>query len=221
MNKIETQVKCPTCDLQLKSKKNLASHIKTHALKIKCDYCETMLTLSYMRVHIKKFHEQGELHNCNHCGKNFRFKSNMDSHINTIHLKNQLACELCGNSYKTKRQLKDHISTSEFDGSLWIPGQKNKHSAMLLLKKIRELEADNITLQTKYDDQLAETLTHITDLMNNKKDNSAIMEFLEILKAKTENIEKIITKPLVVVQASVQNSTEGSTTTFYSQDTNK
>ena len=88
------QFKCPLCDKKYNSKKSLQNH-------------------KYAK------HSALKNHNCDVCGKVFRFASIVKLHKQNVHENmgpNKFTCPYCNKVFKTnKTQFQDHISSVHFN----------------------------------------------------------------------------------------------------------
>ena len=78
---------CHHCGKAFKEKNTLQRHIRAvHNVEIKqCPHCK--LKVKHLDAHIKKMHTSDHPYQCEHCGKGFLLRNEMNRHVMNIHLK--------------------------------------------------------------------------------------------------------------------------------------
>nr|XP_024214341.1 zinc finger protein 35-like [Halyomorpha halys] len=88
------------------------------AFRFYCDCGRRFITASHLRSHQK--HECGKTFPCSLCGKHFKTRKQIPTHIKTVHYDlinkagsqlnydRRYTCDACGRSYKNKRSLTSH-----------------------------------------------------------------------------------------------------------------
>lgn len=76
---------CDICDNTYASRKVLRVHMSLHfPVPVSCKICQKSFTLKrYLNRHLKYTHSQERPLNCDHCGRGFKRKHNLISHILT------------------------------------------------------------------------------------------------------------------------------------------
>jgi KRAB domain-containing zinc finger protein len=107
VNKLENFV----CDFDgevFPNKVSLFRHMRKHALKIKCEFCNAEFLPRTMKSHIKHVHIiNQEFFNCQICQKSFKSLSRL-----TIHLKNhdkKIECKICSKMFPSQGYLNQHM----------------------------------------------------------------------------------------------------------------
>ena len=108
-----TLVHCPQCNDYIRfrpGQKNF--HFAVHAERRLCQECGKMFTKEAFRAHIR-FHEakrQGEVlkHVCDICGKGYRFKCSLSSHIRCHTGERDFDCKICGKKFLSAHGLEKH-----------------------------------------------------------------------------------------------------------------
>ena len=98
-SKQDIKSKCPICEKEFPGqywKGNMQVHMKnTHkinikklAVKFKCDVCDaTFATKSNLQTHINTVHLNMRVHACSQCTKSYSEKRNLNRHIREVHMK--------------------------------------------------------------------------------------------------------------------------------------
>lgn len=74
---------------------------------------------SYLKLHMQQHHVNGEVYECDHCAKKFRWKHSIIKHIQQVHLRTQrFECEKCGRGFYRNEDLNKHRQRQhkEIDG---------------------------------------------------------------------------------------------------------
>jgi len=81
--------------------------------KLTCEICEKVFsTKSNLKTHISTIHDKQKKYECEHCNKEFGQKGNLNYHISSVHLKQKkYECEHCNKAFINKGDLKHHIRT--------------------------------------------------------------------------------------------------------------
>ncbi|ELT90197.1 hypothetical protein CAPTEDRAFT_159140 [Capitella teleta] len=109
--------KCHLCPKAYSEKRHLDQHGKTHAVdppirgKV-CDECgKTFVSPSYLRIHLLT-HSEESPHECELCGKKYRFKSNLRQHRLSAHRHEVRplahSCNICSKSFAREAWLVLH-----------------------------------------------------------------------------------------------------------------
>lgn len=115
--------KCGLCKKEIFSKYFFGQHIRKEHFGNKklggfylCQYCDksrVFIDASALTLHIKQVHMNMGLKTksaCETCGKYFHNKTNLQRHINTVHLNlRPFSCHLCNLSFGQQCQLTGHI----------------------------------------------------------------------------------------------------------------
>ena len=98
-SKKDIKSKCPICEkefpgkywqgnLQVHMKNKHKINIKKLAVKFKCDVCDaSFITKSNLQTHIKTVHLKIIFHACSQCTKSYSQKQNLNRHIKEVHMK--------------------------------------------------------------------------------------------------------------------------------------
>lgn len=104
---------CDICGLTYKTKHNLRLHQMTHKEErtFKCSMCPASFKMpTTLRVHEIHVHTQTDPVSCDVCGKVFRKRSSLKSHM-IHHMGKDLKCPHCDVTYKDKGSLNFHVRT--------------------------------------------------------------------------------------------------------------
>jgi len=112
------EVSCEECG-ELVKKSRLSYHIQKHHKEL-CLNCGKYFTQTYYKYkHYYKCNnlpnpnypdEEEGSHICQHCGKEFKMKVHLDTHVKYVHKEEEFMCHLCDFKSKIQYQLKIHIS---------------------------------------------------------------------------------------------------------------
>lgn len=113
----EKLIICDICGTLFTTKYHMVRHIaRKHREKMNfnyaCHLCSKRFFLKYeVQRHMVK-HDEGRPFQCVHCEKRFKTKSNLASHIKSVHNRAEIKsfpCSLCSCSYFHKRHLDYHM----------------------------------------------------------------------------------------------------------------
>lgn len=87
-------VKCPVCEVKLRTKFNLLQHMEMHENpeKYRCKLCSEVH--QNMKEHMQNKHQERQFC-CDVCGKKFPFKKRLTVHIKKMHVEKDIICEQC------------------------------------------------------------------------------------------------------------------------------
>uniref|UniRef100_A0A6P7GPK9 Zinc finger protein 585B-like isoform X1 n=2 Tax=Diabrotica virgifera virgifera TaxID=50390 RepID=A0A6P7GPK9_DIAVI len=106
---------CKQCDKKFLYKNMLVRHIKDHeSRRYICNLCSK----SYNRIKCFKNHICTVKHECKHCGKVFKYRSNLCRHVQGAHEGKRYICALCNKSYIQKDDLIAHFERVHKDQKL-------------------------------------------------------------------------------------------------------
>eukprot|EP00090_Calanus_glacialis_P008485 TRINITY_DN16842_c0_g1_i1.p1 TRINITY_DN16842_c0_g1~~TRINITY_DN16842_c0_g1_i1.p1 ORF type:complete len:188 (+),score=20.47 TRINITY_DN16842_c0_g1_i1:362-925(+) len=108
---LSNQFTCSVCDYSSPLKHNIKQHVKAaHGDQSKsndlfpCPSCDKMfLGVPNLHRHAKEEHDMVLKldHSCKYCGKEFNKKSNLQTHIKSIHERIRYQCEFCAKELST------------------------------------------------------------------------------------------------------------------------
>ncbi|KAL3270734.1 hypothetical protein HHI36_021259 [Cryptolaemus montrouzieri] len=107
---------CNVCGNILRSKQNLADHVKDHSNSYVCQFCGDSLTSKIkLKMHILSLHRKILSLSCGICLKLFENQHILRNHVQLSH-KNELrpftSCTVCGKNYGSKWKTYDHLNKS-------------------------------------------------------------------------------------------------------------
>jgi len=123
---LQMKFQCQVCNEAFKDFNALAAHKlvrhQENEVGFDCHICkQTFVESDILVQHLLKNHlgiqepkipmKDQQQHQCNHCGKNFNKKSNLTSHILTVHEK-KLECYICRKPYGTYEVLGKHLKNA-------------------------------------------------------------------------------------------------------------
>ena len=84
------------------------------SMATKCPYCDFAAdSEAAIERHLRKTHsEDGKAFACEHCGKSFALKVNLDLHQKTHNLDKPFGCDKCDKTYKQRNSLREHVLKS-------------------------------------------------------------------------------------------------------------
>ena len=84
------------------------------SMATKCPYCDFAAdSEAAIERHLRKTHsEDGKAFACEHCGKSFALKANLDLHQKTHNLDKPFGCDKCDKTYKQRNSLREHVLKS-------------------------------------------------------------------------------------------------------------
>ena len=84
------------------------------SMATKCPYCDFAAdSEAAIERHLRKAHsEDGKAFACEHCGKSFALKANLDLHVKTHNLDKPFGCDKCDKRYKQRNSLREHVLKS-------------------------------------------------------------------------------------------------------------
>ncbi|XP_058178798.1 transcription factor grauzone-like [Anopheles ziemanni] len=108
-------VKCPLCDLKLRTKQALLQHKEMHENpeKYRCELCGEIH--QNMKDHMQNKHQERQFC-CDVCGKKFPFKKRLTVHMKKMHVEKDIICDQCQKPF-TKYTIEDHkrsVHTARF-----------------------------------------------------------------------------------------------------------
>lgn len=104
---------CKFCAYSTKYKSNLRNHEKSCNKTVACDHCDFVSTKKLsLKEHIYKKHP-GNLHKCDSCDFYTTLPRVLNYHMNWSHA--TLKCHVCDQQFKKKTHLKVHIETLHAD----------------------------------------------------------------------------------------------------------
>ena len=72
--------------------------------------CETSFNVkSNLNSHIRSVHDEKKPFKCNICDSSFARKDNLKTHIQSVHEKNTFQCNICGSNFTLRHRLNKHI----------------------------------------------------------------------------------------------------------------
>uniref|UniRef100_A0A914VVH7 C2H2-type domain-containing protein n=1 Tax=Plectus sambesii TaxID=2011161 RepID=A0A914VVH7_9BILA len=103
------------CDYTTKFRQNLARHrIRLHASKapINCEYCgKDFKDKDAVKTHIKYVHENERSYKCAECDKSFVTATNRSRHLRLTHQNSRVyCCTTCSKNFQTAYHLKRHLA---------------------------------------------------------------------------------------------------------------
>ena len=111
-----------TCDICMKSVRNLEKHIKLYCVAVKkknekehtCEICDkTFSTSITLSEHLENVHECTQKLQCDTCMKIFSRKADLNKHTVRVHVKtHSLKCKHCEKAFKIPGNLNRHIRES-------------------------------------------------------------------------------------------------------------
>uniref|UniRef100_A0AAG5D8X4 C2H2-type domain-containing protein n=1 Tax=Anopheles atroparvus TaxID=41427 RepID=A0AAG5D8X4_ANOAO len=108
-------VKCPLCDMKLRTKQTLLQHKEMHESpeKYRCELCGEIH--QNMKDHMQNKHQERQFC-CDVCGKKFPFKKRLTVHMKKMHVEKDITCDQCQKPF-TKYTIEDHkrsVHTARF-----------------------------------------------------------------------------------------------------------
>uniref|UniRef100_A0A182MQD8 Transcription factor grauzone n=1 Tax=Anopheles culicifacies TaxID=139723 RepID=A0A182MQD8_9DIPT len=99
-------VKCPLCELKLRTKQTLIQHKDCHENpeKYRCALCNEIH--QNMKEHLQNKHQERQFC-CDVCGKKFPFKKRLTVHMKKMHVEKDIICDQCQKPF-TKYTIEDH-----------------------------------------------------------------------------------------------------------------
>jgi hypothetical protein len=114
------RVKCNLCEVVVKSKRHLRSHVQqvheNKGLGV-CEICGK--SVKSMKDHLK-MHREEKNHACQFCDKKFVRRDALRMHTYTHTGEKPYVCHICDKGFNQRTPLKRHIELHKKDGS-WIP----------------------------------------------------------------------------------------------------
>ncbi|XP_077295697.1 uncharacterized protein LOC143917936 [Arctopsyche grandis] len=107
------QARCSQCDVVCKNKYLLRRHMKRHADLLQCSLCEFSTPLQIeLRAHMRVKHSDSKPYSCVICGKQFKMKSCMNTHMAQHTGERKYLCPFCpktfaasGNYYTHRKRM--------------------------------------------------------------------------------------------------------------------
>ena len=92
--KLGLEYSCDKCGKKVKNQKCLIAHQRSHLTEksFQCDFCSFRTYSQYLKNNHMKYNHADELgievkfYQCEHCGKNFKNRSNLDQHVESTHV---------------------------------------------------------------------------------------------------------------------------------------
>ncbi|CAL8098529.1 unnamed protein product [Orchesella dallaii] len=120
------RTRCPPCTKTFGNTKSLALHqrrmhpelfgmeplpsISSTSGPIQCNQCGLKVTSQLvLDSHVRNTHERVQRHICEECGKGFKFKCHLESHMIVHRKEREFVCQYCGLDYPAKQTLATHI----------------------------------------------------------------------------------------------------------------
>ncbi|CAL8098523.1 unnamed protein product [Orchesella dallaii] len=120
------RIRCPPCSKTFKNQKSLSLHqhhmhpelFGMEALNpslvtrgpIQCEQCGLyVISRLHLDDHVRNTHERVQRHICEECGKGFKFKCHLESHMIVHKKEREFVCHHCGLDYPAKQTLVNHI----------------------------------------------------------------------------------------------------------------
>ena len=100
------KVKCPHCAFECDRNDSLTRHVKTYHEVPKDPLAPTP---NFDWVEDIEQEEREVKHKCNQCNAEFKEGFNLNKHINSVHAKEQFACEHCAQIFNRKDNLMRHL----------------------------------------------------------------------------------------------------------------
>ncbi|CAG4952908.1 unnamed protein product [Parnassius apollo] len=140
--------RCSVCGHRAPTLGKLRNHIKNHSERQKCDLCgKTFRDRTSLRTHL--FIHNGEKeYECPRCGKRFLFKKAMQIHLVTHESSAQVYCYQCDMNFKNQMSYNQHIKYN----LKHIDPAKLKYACQLCEKKFvkaKRLEEHNLAVHLK------------------------------------------------------------------------
>ncbi|XP_067625196.1 zinc finger protein 721-like [Eurosta solidaginis] len=147
-----TSFVCEVCDKDLRTRKKLKLHLRTHAeYTFECKKCGKILkTLDIYRVFQRHLQIHGDNYICPHCGMQLSSKATYNSHMLVHSDTKKHICDVCGRAFKRGRGLKYHLISHtglkpyscDFCGNKFTNGSSCRlHKKTIHPKELAEQEA--------------------------------------------------------------------------------
>ena len=109
--KVDIEFRCSKCNKIFSKLKYLNQHTKTHLKSnIQCPLCDKQLkTKQNLKEHTDKIHKKGQQHvTCNICDSKFIRKSDLERH-KKIHSSKLYFCNICNKQFHFHYNLQNHL----------------------------------------------------------------------------------------------------------------
>ena len=104
------QVKeCKKCEFSSEDYNAFKRHMRNnHSPKVRCKYCDKLVTRHQMASHVKSKHENNMV-TCDKCGKKLSSDKRLKEHLLLVHDHADFQCEQCGKKLMTKSGYNRHL----------------------------------------------------------------------------------------------------------------
>ncbi|XP_053674243.1 zinc finger protein 721-like [Anopheles nili] len=108
---------CENCPKTFKTRVSLERHMEAHngeqpgSATVSCTLCNSVLKDEYnLKAHMKRIHAEQTPATCSTCGKTFKSKHSLNTHVANVCNTRQFSCTLCGKQFKKRTKLKQHMT---------------------------------------------------------------------------------------------------------------
>jgi len=100
---------CDICGFKANGGKRMYDHKKSaHSEKIKCQYCDKVMSFNGFQWHVRQNHED-KLLQCSKCGMRFLEQQNLDDHMNWHLLLRPHKCQFCPRAFHKLIDKEKHL----------------------------------------------------------------------------------------------------------------